>query len=156
MKRRFLPIRLIRVIRGCFSQGQKLPGRWWRAEDRAIGSSKGHSHPAKKYICPVFMFGHLSGNWIPDVLIAWNEPDRRSDGEKCHVVMTASRFRAGSDCGRKAGSASRRCRFSCYATTLRARLNRRGIPIHHDICPCRNSRRRRTANRELSAEGCNR
>src|SRR6266480_8080484 len=42
--------------------------------------------------CPnmktVFMFGHLSGNWIPDVLIAWNEPDRRSDGEKCHVVMT--------------------------------------------------------------------
>src|SRR6266508_6831548 len=62
MKRRFLPIRLIRVIRGCFSQGQKLPGRWWRAEDRAIGSSKGHSHPAKKYIRPVFMFGYMSGN----------------------------------------------------------------------------------------------
>src|SRR5205807_6515481 len=81
MKRRFLPIRLIRVIRACFSQGQKLPGRWWRAEDRAIGSSKGHRHPAKKYIRPVFMFGHASGNRIPDVLIAWNEPDRRSDGK---------------------------------------------------------------------------
>ena len=27
------------------------------------------------------MFGNLSGNRIPDVLIAWNEPDRRSDGE---------------------------------------------------------------------------
>jgi hypothetical protein len=27
------------------------------------------------------MFGHLSGNRIPDVLIAWNEPDRRSDGK---------------------------------------------------------------------------
>jgi hypothetical protein len=65
MKRRFLPIR---VIRGCFSQGQKLPGRWWRAEDRAIGSSKGHSHPAEKYIRPVFMFGHASDNRIPDVL----------------------------------------------------------------------------------------
>jgi hypothetical protein len=26
-------------------------------------------------------FGHLSGNRIPDVLIAWNEPDRRSDGK---------------------------------------------------------------------------
>jgi hypothetical protein len=46
-----------------------------------LGWSKGHSHPAKKYIRPVFMFGHLSGNRIPDVLIAWNEPDRRSDGE---------------------------------------------------------------------------
>src|SRR5437773_1948072 len=46
-----------------------------------LGSSKGYSHPAKKYIRPVFMFGHLSGNRIPDVLIAWNEPDRRSDGE---------------------------------------------------------------------------
>ena len=45
------------------------------------GSSKGHSHPAKKYIGPVFMFGHLGGNRIPDVLIAWNEPDRRSDGK---------------------------------------------------------------------------
>ena len=28
MKRRFLPICLIRVIRGCFSQGQELPGRF--------------------------------------------------------------------------------------------------------------------------------
>src|SRR5207253_355881 len=96
MKRRFLPIRLIRVIRSCFSQGQKLPGRWWRAEDRAIGSSKGHSHPAKKYIRPVFMFGHVSGNRIPDVLIAWNEPDRRSDGEivenfHSHFVVNGSR-----------------------------------------------------------------
>jgi hypothetical protein len=27
------------------------------------------------------MFGHASGNRIPDVLIAWNEPDRSSDGE---------------------------------------------------------------------------
>ena len=27
------------------------------------------------------MFGHLGDNRIPDVLIAWNEPDRRSDGE---------------------------------------------------------------------------
>src|SRR6266567_8645539 len=82
MKRRFLPIRLIRVIRGCFSQGQKLPGRWRRLHDqRQLGSSKGHSYPAKKYIGPVFMFGHLSGNRIPDVLIAWNEPDRRSDGK---------------------------------------------------------------------------
>ena len=27
------------------------------------------------------MFGHLSGNRIPDVLIAWNEPDRRRDGK---------------------------------------------------------------------------
>src|SRR5882724_11879453 len=69
------------VIPGCFSQGQKLPGRWWRAEDRAIGSSKNHSHPAKKYIRPVFMFGDTSGNRIPDVLIAWNEPDRGRDGE---------------------------------------------------------------------------
>src|SRR5436190_21309579 len=43
--------------------------------------SKGHSHPAKKYICPVFMFGHRSGEWVPEVLIAWNEQDRRSDGE---------------------------------------------------------------------------
>ncbi len=46
-----------------------------------LGWSKGHSHPAKKYIGPVFMFGYTSGNRIPDVLIAWNEPDRRSDGE---------------------------------------------------------------------------
>src|SRR6266436_9582684 len=96
MKRRFLPIHLIRVIRGCFSQGQKLPGRWWRAEDRAIGSSKGHSHPAKKYIRPVFMFGYMSGNRIPDVLIAWNEADRRSDGEivenfHSHLVVNCSR-----------------------------------------------------------------
>jgi hypothetical protein len=45
------------------------------------GWSKGHSHPAKKYIGPVFMFGHASDNRIPDVLIAWNEPDRRSDGK---------------------------------------------------------------------------
>ena len=43
--------------------------------------SKGHSHPAKKYIRPVFMFGYLSGNGIPDVLITWNEPDRRGDSE---------------------------------------------------------------------------
>src|SRR5207248_3643733 len=96
MKRRFLPIRLIRVIRGCFSQRQKLPGRWWRAEDRAIAWSKGHSHPAKKYIRPVFTFGHLSGNRIPDVLIAWNEPDCRSDGEivenfHSHFVISRSR-----------------------------------------------------------------
>jgi len=49
--------------------------------NRLLGSSKDHSHPAKKYIRPVFMFGHLSGNRIPDVLIAWNEPDRRCDGE---------------------------------------------------------------------------
>src|SRR6266581_1599276 len=69
------------IIRGCFSQGQKLPGRWWRAEERATGASKGHGQPAKKYIRPVFMFGRLSGNRIPDVLIAWNESDRRSDGE---------------------------------------------------------------------------
>src|SRR2546430_8930135 len=27
-----------------------------------LGSSKGYSHPAKKYIRLVFMFGHLSGN----------------------------------------------------------------------------------------------
>jgi hypothetical protein len=81
MKRRFLPIRVIRVIRGCFSQGQKLPGRWWRAEDRALGSSKSHSHPAKKCIRPVCMFGHMGGNRILDVLIAWNEPDPRSDGK---------------------------------------------------------------------------
>jgi len=27
------------------------------------------------------MFGHLSGNRIPDVLIAWKEPDRRSGGK---------------------------------------------------------------------------
>ena len=46
-----------------------------------LGWSKGDSHPAKKYIRPGFMFGHLSGNRIPDVLIAWNEPDCRSDGE---------------------------------------------------------------------------
>jgi hypothetical protein len=46
-----------------------------------LGWSEGHSYPAKKYICPVFMFGHLSGNRIPDVLVTWNEPDRRSDGE---------------------------------------------------------------------------
>ena len=46
-----------------------------------LGWSKGHGQPAKKYIRPVFMFGHMSGNRIPDVLIAWNEPDRRSDGE---------------------------------------------------------------------------
>jgi len=80
MKRRFLPIRLIRVIRGCFSQGKiaraMVASR--RPRNRLV---KSHSHPAKKYICPVFMFGHLSGNWIPDVLIAWNEPDRRRDGE---------------------------------------------------------------------------
>src|SRR5438874_10731892 len=90
MKRRFLPIRLIRVIRGCFSQGQKLPGRWWRAEDRAIGSSKRHSHSAKQYIRPVFMFGHLSGNRIPDVLIAWNESDRGSDGEIVEISIPFS------------------------------------------------------------------
>src|SRR6202030_12852 len=46
---------------------------------KAVGSSKGHSHPAKKYIRRVFMFGHLRGNRIPNVLIAWNEPDRRSE-----------------------------------------------------------------------------
>src|SRR5207249_11523871 len=46
-----------------------------------LGWSKAHTHPAKKCIGPVFMFGHTSGNRIPDVLIAWNEPDRRSDGE---------------------------------------------------------------------------
>jgi hypothetical protein len=45
-----------------------------------LGSSKGHSHPAKKYIRPVFMSGHLSGDRIPDVLIAWNEPDRLKEG----------------------------------------------------------------------------
>lgn len=37
--------------------------------------------PAKKYVRAAFMFGHISGNRIPDVLIAWNEPDRRSDGK---------------------------------------------------------------------------
>jgi len=42
---------------------------------------KGHGQSAKKYIRPVFMFGHLGGNRIPDVLIAWNEADRGSDGE---------------------------------------------------------------------------
>ena len=58
--------------------------RWLELALRTVfgsASSKGHSHPAKKYIGPVFMFGHLSGNRIPDVLIAWNEPDRRRDGE---------------------------------------------------------------------------
>ena len=54
---------------------------YWRAEDRAIASSKGHGHPGKKYIGPVFMFGYTSGNRIPDMLIAWNESDRWSDGE---------------------------------------------------------------------------
>ena len=48
---------------------------------KAIRLVKGHSYPAKKYIGPVFMFGYTSGNRIPDVLIAWNEPDRRSDGK---------------------------------------------------------------------------
>src|SRR6266478_6632790 len=52
-----------------------------RVRTKRFGSSKGHSYPAKKYIRPVFMFGRLSGNRIPDVLIAWNEPDRRRDGE---------------------------------------------------------------------------
>ena len=156
MKRRFLPIRLIRVIRGCFSQGQNCQGDggeqktehwepleilewaallwilalakarsvaprssaisakratkanakinatvdgarqrgdWLRRSvvtarcgdaplsllasrpsastrglsqyfNRLLGSSKGHSHPAKKYIGPVFMFGQMSGNRI--------------------------------------------------------------------------------------------
>ena len=52
-----------------------------RVRTRGFGSLKGHGQPGKKYIRPVFMFGHLSGNRIPDVLIAWNEPDRGSDGE---------------------------------------------------------------------------
>jgi len=37
--------------------------------------------PAKKYVRAAFMLGHVSGNRNPDVLIAWNEPDRRSDGK---------------------------------------------------------------------------
>ncbi len=52
-----------------------------RIRTRGFGLSKGHRHPGKKYIGPVFMFGHMSSNRIPDVLIAWNKPDRRSDGE---------------------------------------------------------------------------
>ena len=45
MKRRFLPIRLIRVIRGCFSQGQKSPGPGCRAGDRETTQSKGQNIP---------------------------------------------------------------------------------------------------------------
>ena len=72
-----------------FSRTKIARGDGDEQKTEQLGWSKGHSHPAKKYIGPVFMFGHLSGNWIPDVLIAWNEPDRRSDGEKLHLVMTA-------------------------------------------------------------------
>jgi hypothetical protein len=42
-----------------------------------LGSSKSHSHPAKKYIRLVPVFGYLSGNGIPDVLITWNETVHR-------------------------------------------------------------------------------
>src|SRR5438876_3225071 len=87
MKRRFLPIRLIRVIRGCFSQGQKLPGRWWRAEDRAIGSSKGHSHPAKKYIDPGLMFGYMSGNRYCEI----GGLGLKSKYERCFAPTTRAR-----------------------------------------------------------------
>src|ERR1700719_3727274 len=98
MKRRFLAIRLIRSLPAVAGNPRLLFSRIKivRAEDRAMGSSKGHSHPAKKYIRPVFMFGHLRGNRIPNVLIAWNEPDRRSDGEiveNFHSLFVVSRSR---------------------------------------------------------------
>ena len=64
------------------------------------------------------------------------------------AIRRASQFHAGFNCGRKAGSASRRCRSWCHATEPRARLSRRGIPIHHDIYPLQNFRRRQMANRE--------
>jgi hypothetical protein len=35
----------------------------------------------KEIRSPRFMFGHTGGDRIRDVLIAWNEPDRRSDSK---------------------------------------------------------------------------
>jgi len=77
MKRRFLPIRLIAAA---FLKNKNCQGdvARRRPSNRLV---EGYRYPAKKYIRPVFMFGHASGNRIPDVLIAWNEPDRRSDGK---------------------------------------------------------------------------
>src|SRR6266481_9285265 len=43
--------------------------------------SKCQTQAKKKYISAAFILRHLSGHRIPDVLITWNEPDRRSDGD---------------------------------------------------------------------------
>ncbi len=55
-------------------------------------------------------------------------PERSGDGQSGALIMTASRDRAGSGCGRRVGSATLRCRCACCATGLRARWSRRGSP----------------------------
>src|SRR5579864_1460358 len=53
----------------------------------------------KKYIRASFIFRYLSRERIPDVLITWNQPDRRSDRETVEGLEPIFVFRSGRGCG---------------------------------------------------------